>query len=144
MYAIWAMVDALEGTMTPVRGAPDEVNEDPTAVEDVLYKVQIAAAWMIHAGHTLYGRDEEVDGATAGPLWKLPKKEAIKLRRKTRGTDGLCPQRWKLWKERFAVVRDTDTLNAQVRREAENAYVAMEKIERGQPLTDPSVGKEVS
>ncbi|PHH92184.1 hypothetical protein CDD83_8570 [Cordyceps sp. RAO-2017] len=84
MYAIWALADALEGSMTPIRGAPDEVNEDPTAVEDISYKVKSAAAWMIHAGHVLYGRDEEVLGATAGPLWRLDKKEAMKLRHKVR------------------------------------------------------------
>ncbi|KND86391.1 hypothetical protein TOPH_08972 [Tolypocladium ophioglossoides CBS 100239] len=132
MYAIWALVDALEGTMTPIRGAPDEVNEDPAAVEDMSYKVHSAAAWAIHAGRLLYGRDEEVTGATAGPLWKLDKKEAVKLRRKFRGTDGLCPQRWQLWKQRFGVVRDAEGLDGKVRQEAGEAYAAMDRIEKGE------------
>ncbi|KAI5867009.1 hypothetical protein GGS23DRAFT_553122 [Durotheca rogersii] len=131
-YAIWALVDALEGTMTPIRGAPDEVNEDPAAVEDISYKVKAAAMWIIHGGHLLYGRDEEVTGATAGPLWRLPKKEANKLRRKFRGTDGLCPLRWQLWKERFAVIRDTDALDAVTRKQAGDAYAAMDKVEKSQ------------
>ncbi|POR36752.1 Uncharacterized protein TPAR_03070 [Tolypocladium paradoxum] len=132
VYAIWALVDALEGTMTPIRGAPDEVNEDPAAVEDISYKVKSAAAWMMHAGRLLYGRDEEVHGATAGPLWRLDKKEKIKRRRKCRGTDGLCPQRWQLWKERFGAVRDTDGLDGKVRQEAGDAYTAMDEVEKGQ------------
>ncbi|KAH7131675.1 hypothetical protein B0J13DRAFT_642502 [Dactylonectria estremocensis] len=128
-YAIWALVDALEGTMTPIRGAPDEVNSDPAAVDGIHYKVKSAAAWMVHAGHVLYGRDEEVHGATAGPLWLLPKKEAIELRLRCRGTNGLCPERWLLWKERFAAIRDCDSLDATTREEAEKAYVAMERTE---------------
>ncbi|KAF9871003.1 hypothetical protein CkaCkLH20_11420 [Colletotrichum karsti] len=129
VYAIWALVDALEGTMTPIRGAPDEVNSDPTAVEDISYKVKCAAVWTIHAGHLLYGRDEEIPGATAGPLWKLDKKEAMKLRRKFRGTDGLCSERWKLWKERFGVVRNDDRLDDETRGIAGEAYRVMEKTE---------------
>ncbi|KXH69005.1 hypothetical protein CSAL01_11482 [Colletotrichum salicis] len=130
--AIWALVDALEGTVTPVRGASDEVNSDPAAVEDIAHKARIAAAWMIHAGHLLHGRDEVVSGATAGPLWKLDKKEAVKLRRKVKGTDGLCPDRWQLWKERFGVIRDAKGLDEKARKDAGDAYLEMEKIEKGQ------------
>lgn len=129
--AIWALVDALEGTIKPVRAAPDEIDSDPAAVEDITHKTRIAAAWMIHAGHLLHGRDEVVSGATAGPLWKLDKKEAVKLRRKFKGTDGLCPERWQLWKERFAVIRDAEGLDEGARRDAGDAYTAMEKIEKG-------------
>ncbi|KXH50766.1 hypothetical protein CSIM01_01615 [Colletotrichum simmondsii] len=129
--AIWALVDALEGNIKPVRGAPDEITSDPSAVEDITHKTRTAAAWMIHAGHLLHGRDEVVSGATAGPLWKLDKKEAVKLRRKFRGTDGLCPERWQLWKERFAVIRDAEGLDEGARRDAGDAYAAMEKIEKG-------------
>ncbi|KAM5349501.1 hypothetical protein ACJ41O_006006 [Fusarium nematophilum] len=132
VYAIWALGDAPEGAMTPIRGAPDEVNQNPSAVEDMPYKVKSAAAWMIHAGPMLYGRDEQVHGATAGPLWRLEKKERIKLRRKCRGTDGLCPQRWQLWKERFVAVRDADGLEEEVRRQAGDAYIAMSTVEIGQ------------
>ncbi|KAK1723165.1 hypothetical protein CaCOL14_003080 [Colletotrichum acutatum] len=129
--AIWALVDALEGTVKPVRGAPDEINSDPAAVENITHKTRIAAAWMIHAGHLLHGRDEVVSGATAGPLWKLDKKEAVKSRRKLKGTDGLCPERWQLWKERFAVIRDAEGLDEGARKDAGDAYTAMEKIEKG-------------
>ncbi|KAF7551868.1 hypothetical protein G7Z17_g4717 [Cylindrodendrum hubeiense] len=134
MYAIWALVSALEGTMTPIRGAPDEVNYDATTVEDITYKVKSAATWMKHAGHLLYGRDETVHGATAGPLWRLSKNETIKLKRRHKGTDGLCPQRWQLWKERFRAIRDTDGLDGDIRKEAGDAYTAMNKIEEGQNL----------
>ncbi|EXF73793.1 hypothetical protein CFIO01_05724 [Colletotrichum fioriniae PJ7] len=133
--AIWALVDALEGTVKPVRGAPDEANSDPAAVEDITHKTRIAAAWMVHAGHLLHGRDEVVSGATAGPLWKLDKKEAVKMRRKFKGTDGLCAERWQLWKERFAVIRDAEGLGEKARKDAGDAgdaYLAMEKIEKGQ------------
>lgn len=129
--AIWALVDALEGTIKPVRGAPDEITSDTASIENITQKTRIAAAWMIHAGHLLHGRDEVVSGATAGPLWKLDKKEAVKLRRKFRGTDGLCPERWQLWKERFAVIRDAEGLDEGARRDAGDAYVAMQKIEKG-------------
>ncbi|KAK2594626.1 hypothetical protein QQS21_007663 [Conoideocrella luteorostrata] len=129
-WALWSIVDALEGTMTPIRGAPDEINEDPAAVEDIAYKVKSAAAWVVLAGNYLYGRDEVVDGATAGPLWRLEKKEAIKLRKKTRGTDGFCPERWNLWKDRFGVIRDCDKLERDVRNEAQYAYTAMEVVEK--------------
>ncbi|KAF5013371.1 hypothetical protein FDECE_618 [Fusarium decemcellulare] len=132
MYAIWALADALEGKMTPIRGAPDEINEDPGAVDE--YKIKTAAAWMIHMGHMMCGRDEEVRGATAGPLWKLDKKEGIKLRRKFKGTNGLDPKRWQLWKERFASFRDAEELDSKVRKEAGDAYAAMEKAEQDQKL----------
>jgi hypothetical protein len=92
-YAIWAFTDALEGTMTPIRGAPDEVNTNPAAVEDLAFKTAVASAWMIYGCHILYGRDEEVPGTLGGPLWKLEKREGIKLRRKYKGTGGLCPER---------------------------------------------------
>lgn len=129
-WALWTLVEALEGSMTPIRGAPDEINEDPAAVQDISYKVKSAAAWIIFAGNRLYGRDEEVVGATAGPLWRLDKKEAVKLNRKTKGTDGYCPERWNLWKQRFARIRDTDKLEADVRNEAGYALTAMEVVEK--------------
>lgn len=87
---------------------------------------------MTHAGHLLYGRDGKVHGATDGLLWRLDKKEAIRLKRKHTGTDGLCPQRWQLWKERFRAIRDTDSLDADVRKEAKDAYTVMRNIEEGQ------------
>lgn len=130
VYAIWALVDALEGTMRPIRGAPEEVDDDPAAIGDLLYKVSAASSWMIYAGGRLYRRDEEVRGATAGPLWKLDKKEAIKLQRRFKGTNGLCPQRWRLWKERFAAIRDADRLDTKVRSEAGDAYAAIDQLER--------------
>ncbi|UNI13285.1 hypothetical protein JDV02_000042 [Purpureocillium takamizusanense] len=129
MYAVWAFVDALEGTMRHVRGAPDEVDDDPASIEGLPYKVSIAASWMVHTGERLYGRDEEVHGATAGPLWRLDKKEAIRLRRKFRGTNGLCPQRWRLWKGRFAAIHSMERLDEKVRTEAKNACAAMDKAE---------------
>ncbi|KAK1621716.1 hypothetical protein BDP81DRAFT_336109, partial [Colletotrichum phormii] len=130
--ATWALVDALEGSVKPVHGAPDEVNSDPAAVEDITHKTRTAAAWVIHAGRLLHGRDEVVSGTTAGPLWKLDKKEAVKLRRKVKGTDGLCPERWQLWKERLGVIRDAVGLDEKARKDAGNAYLEMEKIEKGQ------------
>lgn len=131
IYAIWASVDALEGTMKPIRGGPDEVDSDPSAVPDISFKVAIAANWMKYAGHRLYGRDEEVHGATAGPLWKLDKKEAVKLHRKLRGTDGLCSDRWGLWKERFATIRDAEGVDDAARKDAGAALDAMEQVEQG-------------
>ncbi|KAF4973090.1 hypothetical protein FSARC_521 [Fusarium sarcochroum] len=128
VYAIWAFVDALEGTMTPIRGRPDEVNSDPMAIEDVAYKVKCAAIWMIHAGHVLHGRDEEIQGATAGPLWKLDKKEGIQLRRKTKGTDGLCDERWKLWQERFDLIRGLNELETEARELAGEAWAVMNAV----------------
>ncbi|KAL8287757.1 hypothetical protein RB601_004302 [Gaeumannomyces tritici] len=134
MYAIWALVDALEGTMEPVRGAPDEVNANPASVKDLSIKMACAAAWMIHAGHMLHGRNEEVSGATAGPLWRIQdKKEAAKLGRKLKGKDGLCPERWALWKERFAAVRDAaEGVDDAARKQAGAAFARMEEIEKGE------------
>lgn len=131
-YAIWALTDALEGEMTPIRGAPDEVNPNPAAVEDLPWKVAAAAEWIIHAGHVIYGRDEEVYGTAGGPLWRLDKAEARRLRRKYRGTQGLCLARWTLWKQRFAVIRDSDEVDHGSRGLAGRGYGYMEMVERAQ------------
>ncbi|XP_051223079.1 uncharacterized protein [Lolium perenne] len=128
LWALWTLVEALEGSMTPVRGAPDEINDDPAAVQG--YMVKSAAAWIIFAGNRLYGRDEEVVGASAGPLWRLCKEEIVKLKRKTKGADGFCPERWNLWKQRFARIRDADELEADVRSAAGCAFTAMEAAEK--------------
>lgn len=122
------LVEALEGAMTPVRGAPDTVNEDPLGVDDISYKVIRAALWMIQAAHRIYGQDREITEA-AGPLWRLPKKERIRLRRKFRGTAGYCPERWQLWKGRFALIRDTDGVEEEARFLAGKAHKAMVKQE---------------
>lgn len=129
-YAIWAVTDALEGVMTPIRGAPDEVNPNPAAVEDLPFKVAAAAEWIVHAGHVLYGRDEEVYATAGGPFWRLDKAEARRLRRRYRGTQGLCPARWTLWKQRFGVIRDSTEVDHGTRRVAGRAYGAMERVER--------------
>ncbi|RTE84343.1 hypothetical protein BHE90_001112 [Fusarium euwallaceae] len=140
MYFLWAMVDGLEGTMTFVWGAPDVINEDPAAVDE--YDIKAAPAWMIHAAHVFYGRDEEVRGGGGGPLWMLPKKEGLKLRRRYKGTDGLCPLRWQLWKDRFAVFRDSEALDAGIRKEAGDAYDAMERAEMMAEREDEVTGEE--
>lgn len=131
-YAIWALTDALEGVMTPIRGAPDEVNPNPAAVEDLPFKTAAAAEWIVHAGHVLYRRDEEVYGTAGGPLWRLGKAEARRLRRKYRGTAGLCLARWTLWKQRFAVIRDSDKVDEGTQKVAGRAYDGMERIERAE------------
>ncbi|KAH8881855.1 hypothetical protein GQ53DRAFT_754016 [Thozetella sp. PMI_491] len=130
-FAIWALTDALEGEMTPIRGAPDEINLDPTAVGDLPFKVSLAAAWIAHAGSVLYGRDEEIRGTQGGPLWRLPKKEAMRQGRKYRGTQGLCPERWELWKSRFGVIRDNKDVDEDTRKTAQGALDAMERAEMG-------------
>ncbi|KAI8712788.1 hypothetical protein NCS52_01378000 [Fusarium sp. LHS14.1] len=140
MYFLWAMVDGLEGTMTFVWGAPDVINEDPAVVDE--YDIKAAIAWMIHAAHVFYGRDQEVRGGGGGPLWMLPKKEGLRLRRKYKGTDGLCPLRWQLWKDRLAVFRDTETLDAQLRKEAGDAYAALEAAETLTKRQDIRTGEE--
>lgn len=129
-YAIWALTDALEGVMTPIRGAPDEVNPDPAAVEDLPFKVVVAAEWIVHAGHVLYGRDEEIYATQGGPLWRLDKTEARRLRRKYKSTQGLCPARWELWKERFGVIRDSNKVGDSTQTVAGGAVDAMERVER--------------
>jgi hypothetical protein len=128
-YAIWAFTAALEGTMMPIRGAPDEVNPDPSAVEELPSKTAVASAWMVQGGAVMYGRDEEVHATLGGPLWRLEKKEAVKLSRKYKGTQGLCPERWQLWKERFGVIRDCEEVDEITRRRAAEAYDAMEVVE---------------
>ncbi|RSL50340.1 hypothetical protein CEP54_012000 [Fusarium duplospermum] len=140
MYFLWAMVDGLEGTMTFVWGAPDVINGDPAAVDE--HDIKAAAAWLIHTAHVFYGRDEEVKGGGGGPLWVLPKKEGLKLRRRYKGTDGLCPLRWQLWKDRLAAFRHSEALNAQIRKEAGDAYDAMEKAEMMVKGEDGAVGTE--
>ncbi|KAH8660324.1 hypothetical protein BX600DRAFT_513938 [Xylariales sp. PMI_506] len=132
MYAIWALTAALEGTITPVRGAPDEVNPDPAAVEELPFKAAAAAAWIKYAGHTLYGRDEEIRGSLGGPLWKLDKKQGAKLKRKYRGTQGLCPERWALWKERFGAIRDAENVDKATRKVAAGAVEDMDRIEKSE------------
>ena len=99
-------------------------------VSDTEYNVRTAAIWMIHTGHVLYGRDEEIEGATAGPLWKLDKKEARKLGRKFKGTYGLCQLRWELWKERFGAVLAEPGIDEMTRTLASKAMQRMDKVER--------------
>lgn len=131
MYAIWALVDALEGTVKPIRGAPDEVTDDPAAVEDLPCKTRIAASWMIHAGHFLYGRDEHIRGATAGPLWRvMDKQERVRTSRALKGTDGLSLERWILWKNRFGVIQHREGLDEQLRELAGQAVQAMQAVEQ--------------
>ncbi|KAI1870503.1 uncharacterized protein JN550_005046 [Neoarthrinium moseri] len=129
MYAVWALTDALEGETTPIRGAPDEVNPNPTAVDRLAFKVAAARSWITYAGHILYGRDEDVHGTLGGPLYKLDKKEAARTRRKYKGAQGLCPLRWQLWKERFQVVKDCQDIDYEVRTLAKEAFEAMVDIE---------------
>lgn len=129
-YAIWALTDALEGVMTPIRGAPDEVNPNPAAIENLPFKVAAAAEWIIHAGHVLYRRDEEIYETQGGPLWRLDKTEARRLRRKYKGTQGLCPARWELWKDRFGVIRDSNKVDNSTRTVAGVAVDTMERVER--------------
>ncbi len=128
-WAVTALADALEGAVRAVRGAPDETDADPAAVADLPFKVAAAAAWAVHAGRALHGRDEEVRGTLGGPLWRLGRRDALRLRRRYRGTQGLCPERWALWKERFAAVRDCDRVDAETRARAAEAAEAMEKVE---------------
>ncbi|PLB50216.1 hypothetical protein P170DRAFT_139042 [Aspergillus steynii IBT 23096] len=127
--AIWTLEDAVEGAIIPVRGSPDLVSEDPLAIEDLPYKVALAAVWIIHAGHVLYGRDEEIYGTQGGPLYRLPKKEARVLRKKSIGTQGLCMERWLLWKKQFGVIRDCEDVDDETRGIAGKAVVAMERAE---------------
>lgn len=131
MYAVWAFTDALEGAMKPIRGAPDEVDPDPAVVADLPFKVAVAAVWAVHFAHLLHGRDEEIHGTLGGPLWKLDKKEGLRLKRKYRGTQGLCPERWELWKARFGVIRDSDKVDEETRSRAAEAADAMERAEKG-------------
>lgn len=77
----------------------------------------------------LYGRDEEIPGTQGGPLWALPKIEANRLGRKFRGTQGLCGERWKLWKAQFGAIRDREGLDAETRKVAGYATVGMERAE---------------
>ncbi|EQB46706.1 hypothetical protein CGLO_14231 [Colletotrichum gloeosporioides Cg-14] len=122
VYAIWALADALEETTADKPGPALENQVDRKATA---YKLISAAVWMVHAGHLLYGRDEQISGATAGTLWKQG--------RMLKGTDGLSPERWQLWKGRFAVFRDADGLDAESRRVAREAHAVMEKLENVSP-----------
>lgn len=129
MYAIWALQPALEGTMKRIRGAPDEIDRDPTSVEKLPVKVEVAAVWIKYAGRKLYGRDEQVYGTQGGPLWRLNKKEAQRLGRQYKGTQGLCSERWALWKARFGEIAECEGVDPHVRHLAGEAGVEMENIE---------------
>ncbi|CAI0648886.1 unnamed protein product [Colletotrichum noveboracense] len=122
VYAIWALVGALEDTTANNTGPALENQREGKAIA---HKLMSAAVWIIHAGHLLYGRDEQISGATAGPLWKQG--------HMLKGTDGLNPERWQLWKETFAVFRDADGLDTESRRVAGEAYAMMEKLENESP-----------
>ncbi|KAF4812358.1 hypothetical protein CGCSCA5_v009234 [Colletotrichum siamense] len=122
VYAIWALVGALEDANADEPG-PSLENQTAEKARD--HKLISAAVWMIHAGHLLYGRDEQISGATAGPLWKQG--------HMLKGTNGLSPERWQLWKGRFAVSRDADGLDADSRRVAGQAYVMMKELENESP-----------
>ena len=129
MYAIWALSDVAEGAMIPVRGSPDVVSADPKHVDQLPFKAAAAGVWILFAGHTLYGRDEAIGGTQGGPLWMLSKVERKKLRRKFRGTQGLSPDRWLLWKQQFRAIRDCGSVDAKTRRIAGNVVETMERVE---------------
>lgn len=99
--------------------------ENQTVGKATDHKLISAAVWMIHAGHLLYGRDQQISGATAGILWKQG--------RMLKDPDGLSPGRWQLWKGRLAVFRDADGVDAESRRVAGEAYAVMEKLENELP-----------
>ncbi|KAB8275843.1 hypothetical protein BDV30DRAFT_247036 [Aspergillus minisclerotigenes] len=128
-YAIWALSDVAEGVMIPVRGSPDLVSADPKDVDQLPFKAAAAAVWILYAGHALYGRDEAIGGTQGDPLWMLPKGERRKLRRKFRGTQGLCLDRWLLWKQQFAAIRDGGSVDTETRRIAENVVETMDRVD---------------
>lgn len=117
--AIGVLREAVEGAIIPVRGSPDIVSADPTAIKDVKFKTTAAAQWVIYAGHVLYGRDEVIGGTHGGPLWKRDK-----------GKKGLCAGRWNLWKQQFGAIRDCGDIDAETREIAGKAVAAMEKAEQ--------------
>ncbi|KAE8155205.1 hypothetical protein BDV25DRAFT_135253 [Aspergillus avenaceus] len=128
MYALWSLSDAVEGAIVPVRGSPDLVSAEPGDIVDLPFKTAAAAVWIIHAGAALHGRDEEISGTDAGPLWKLSKKEAKQARRKYKGTKGLCAERWDLWKTQFAAIRDYEGADEETRTIAGRAVERMDKL----------------
>ncbi|KAE8369908.1 hypothetical protein BDV27DRAFT_171638 [Aspergillus caelatus] len=128
-YAIWALSDVAEGAMIPVRGSPDVVSADPKHVDQLPFKAAAAGVWILYAGHALYGRDEAIGGTQGGPLWMLPKVERKKLRRKFRGTQGLCLDRWLLWKQQFRAIHYCGSADAETRRIAGNVVETMNRVE---------------
>ena len=128
-FAIWTLTDAVEGVMIPVRGSPDLVSRDPSTIEDLPFKAAAAAAWIKYSGTSLYGRDEPVPGTDRGPLWRLRKKEAIKPRRKFKGTQGLCLERWLLWKAQFGEIGRCDSVDGHIQTLAKETVALMDKIE---------------
>ncbi|OGM51054.1 hypothetical protein ABOM_000032 [Aspergillus bombycis] len=129
MYAIWALSDVAEGVMLPVRGSPDVVSADPSDVDQLPFKAAAAGVWILYAAHALYGRDEAIGGTQGGPLWMLSKVERRKLRRKFRGTQGLCLDRWLLWKQQFGAIRDCGLADADTRTLAGNVVETMDRVE---------------
>ncbi|KAJ1715203.1 hypothetical protein NYO67_2645 [Aspergillus flavus] len=128
-YAIWALSDVAEGVMIPVRGSPDLVSADPKDVDQLPFKAAAVGVWILYAGNALHGRDEAIGGTQGGPLWMLPKAERRKLRRKFRGTQGLCLDRWLLWKQQFAAIRDCGSVDTETRRIAENVVETMDRVD---------------
>ncbi|EIT74762.1 hypothetical protein AO1008_04347 [Aspergillus oryzae 100-8] len=70
-----------------------------------------------------------IGGTQGGPLWMLPKAERRKLRRKFRGTQGLCLDRWLLWKQQFAAIRDCGSVDTETRRIAKNVVETMDRVD---------------
>lgn len=78
----------------------------------------IASDWITYAGEKLLflsQNNEPLSGNSAGPLWE--------------GKQGLCLERWHLWKERFFEASRTETLNDETRKLAQDTKRVMDELE---------------
>ncbi|EEU36045.1 uncharacterized protein NECHADRAFT_53008 [Fusarium vanettenii 77-13-4] len=96
LFAIWVFRDALENP------AEDEIAQKTSP--DLL---KAAAVWFIYAAESLAkARDEaeQFDGKVARPG------ESLAAFRDVPGWRGFCPDRWNVWKTRFASLEKAESL----------------------------------
>ena len=127
---IIAVSNALEGVIKPIRGSPDLVDPDPRSVPELPFQIARAALWIRYKGQEWYSRGEwgSSEGPHGGPLWKKEIKPGKRYRRRNMGPT-LGALRWKLWKDRFGVVRDCEGVDEATKWLAGESVRVMETIE---------------
>lgn len=107
-FGLWSLREALE-----------DYHKDISKLDGLL---PAAAQWIFHAGELIYGCEEEIapdpqsgDPYKGGDLWA--------------GKHGFCKERWQLWRQRFDWAAESADLQAETKRAAREAVVAMGKID---------------
>ncbi|KAI5890960.1 uncharacterized protein SCHCODRAFT_02627750 [Schizophyllum commune H4-8] len=116
--ALWTMRDALE--YGPDHSSYKRV---PRAL-----KVEAAAQWAVHAGRQMY-ECKEIMGPKGNANWPANAGAPGRGGDKWDGVDGYDAGRWRLWREEFGRIAESDGELENVRSAAKEAAEAMRKVE---------------